>query len=178
MAKGCIKYDIILHIADIFLCCFVFFPFMVFYWRGIWDLWGVYIFPDEHPKQEWTLFGITSSVTIISYFILPVLANKLDHMEKDTSWLQHKVCIPFIKRLYMYTYGAFYMGYWRAIWTLCTFYVPPSFLGTTLNFVCPYMVLVMLRGLRCVILPPMRVALDTRKAFLRPSTRFNTKVNL
>lgn len=172
------KNQSLYHIGDSLLCCFLFFPAMMLYWRGIWDLWGVYIFPEQYPKQTWTLFAI-SLITIIGYFILPLIETQRANVakQKDGS-LYSKVVFPGFFRAYFMVYASFYMCYWRAVWDLADYYLPTDLAGSLINLVCTYMALVVFRASRCCIFPPMFTLLDTRPDVLTVSTRFSTKVTI
>ena len=62
----------LLKVLDIVLILFVLHPCMVLYWRGIWDLWGVYVNPKPFPANQWKILCVSCS-TIFGYFIGPKL---------------------------------------------------------------------------------------------------------
>lgn len=161
------KYKfLLLRICDVIMVCFLFFPAMIIYWRGIWDLWGVYVFPDQHPKQEVALLCISSS-TILSYFSLPLLKLKMKRCK-------NRILYALIMRSYMYVYAAFMMSFWRAWWTFYYYYLPKDFSPW---IVCiTYLLLILFRATRNCVMPPMYVCLDTSDSFLLVKTRFDTKV--
>jgi len=101
-------------VADCTLCIFVFFPSMVFYWRGIWDLLGVYIYPDNEPLCHWVITGI-GSCTILSYGIFPLLTQALEGSRKSVYVL--------VTRTFMFIHGDLSMTYWRGVWMLGDYYL-------------------------------------------------------
>ena len=157
----------ILHVGDSLLCCLVFFPSMVLYWRGIWDLWGVYIFHGQSPKQQWVLLTI-SLTSVFGYIAAPLLDKYLDRGKRILYFV--------VSRGYSYIYAALNMCYWRAVWTLGDYYLPADMGSSAVNLACTYIPLLLFRVSRCCIFPPMLTCLDTRDDFLKVSPRFKTKV--
>jgi len=64
------------HVADSLLCLLVFFPSMLCYWRGIWDLYGVYLFPDDPLWCDWATFALGCGA-LLGYFYQPALDHLL-----------------------------------------------------------------------------------------------------
>ena len=62
----------VLHALDSALCLTVFLLSMVCYWRGIWDLYGVYIFPDDEFSSNWAVFGL-GCAGYLGFFLNPCL---------------------------------------------------------------------------------------------------------
>ena len=158
-----------LHLADSLLCCFVFFPSMALYWRGVWDLWGVYIFPEQHPKQQWVLLSI-SVTSIFGYFLAPWLEKILDK--------QNRLLYFVLSRTYAFFYAAFYMCLWRAVWDLADHYLENDIVTSAINLGCCYGALLCFRASRCCISPPMYTSLDKKEDFLAVKTWFGTKVGI
>lgn len=159
--------QLLLHVYDSLMCVFLFFPSMVIYWRGIWDLWGVYIFPGDYPAQQWTLLGI-GSVSYFGYLLAPLVDSNI----KNTGPV-----VRFIfSRGYMYLYAALYMCFWRGHWDIADYYFDKDALASLINLLAAFACLILLRGSRCAIFPPLVVLLDTRYNALEPSTRFHTQV--
>ena len=154
---------------DSFLCLFVCYPMMVFYWRGIWDLWGVYIDPQEYPAPKWNILGI-SSLAFIGYFLGPFIQKKLDRDDV--------IKYTIVTRCFMFVYAAFYMGFWRSWWeTLDHYFTDHGLTASLINFFITYPILLLLRSSRSCIFPPMFILPDTRRGVLSPSTRFSTEVH-
>ena len=62
------------HVIDYVMNLFVFFPSMLCYWRGIWDLYGYYfsmVDPDE-GVYNWFIAG-TGACFIGAYFVYPIV---------------------------------------------------------------------------------------------------------
>ncbi len=158
-----------LYIGDALLCSFLFFPLMVSYWRGIWDLWGAYIIPDQPEIQNWVLLGI-GSATISGYFCHPLLAYVL----RDSG----KWAYIIASRLYMVVFASIQMAYWRAVWSLEDHYLLPlGWYVAPIQYVVCATVLLVCKCHRTVIFSPLVVPLDIRPDVLIPSTKFGVQVS-
>ena len=161
--------------ADSALALFVFFPSLISYWRGIWDLIGVYIFPGREPLNHWTTAAI-GSMSIFGYFLLPWLKNTLQPLKKSKR-RSTRILYFISSRCYMYLYAAFYMAFWRGLWSLGDHYMLPyGWKGDLIMLVSLYAVLALLRSARTIIFPPYVVTLDTRNGLMEASTRLGMKV--
>ena len=158
----------LLKVLDIVLILFVLHPCMVLYWRGIWDLWGVYVNPKPFPANQWKILCVSCS-TIFGYFIGP----KLNEYTINKSRAQQVVTV----RIFLWIYGALFMGYWRGVWETASYYVDDDVLYASLVLSVPYCLLLLFRASRTCIIPPMLVNLDTTHSVLIPRTRFSTTVN-
>ena len=158
----------VLHVADTLIVLFILYPPMVFYWRGIWDLWGVYIQPGPYPTAKWYLILI-SSACYGGYFIGPIIDRKI----ASKSYVTKRIIII----IFLNIYGALFFGYWRAVWETLDFYFSPDPVQNLIVMLASYSVLVFLRCSRSCIIPPMYASLDTREGVLIPNTRFKTKVS-
>jgi len=164
------------RVVDNAICLFVFFPSFVFYWRGIWDLLGVYVFPGQEPLCHWTIAGI-GAFTIFGYAAFPLLEHALPR--KKT--LFNKILFLISTRLVMFVYGGLSMSFWRGIWLACDFYlIQYGWLGALVSFIICYGIMVVLQVTRTCIFPPFFTNPDTRprEELLAVYTRFGTKVYL
>ena len=154
--------------ADSALCLLLFFPSMLLYWRGIWDVLGVYIIPDQVPLCHWVTTAV-GACTLIGYLTVPLLARCLS---------RDRVVTYFIAtRLFMYVYGALSMSYWRGVWSLADYYLEGfGWGGSLVGLGLCYGALTALRVSRTLVFPPFSVCLDTREDLLTASTLLGTKV--
>ena len=160
----------LMQAADSVLCLFVFYPSMLFYWRGIWDLFGVYIYPDDEPKNHWVTTGI-GACSIIGYFVYPLL----DRLFTSRSGFVYIL----VSRVALYVQGVLAMAYWRGVWGVADYYLLQfGWKGGVIGLLISYTTLLLLRCSRTLIFPPFVVVLDTRKDVLQPSTLFQTEVHV
>ena len=158
-----------LHIWDTLLCVFVFLPCHVLYWRGAWDLVGLYIDAQPvYPALRWVLL-VVSILAYVGYYVAPLLDWKLSKKRSLSFFVA--------SRVYMWINGVLCMCYWRALWETLDYFLASSLSGCVLLCVISYVQLILLRSARTCIFAPFYVALDTRDDILRCSTRFQTTVS-
>ena len=156
--------------ADVLLCNFVFFPALVCYWRGLWDLLAVYIYPGQKPLNHWmvTLIG---SFSILGYFVFPLVDayySQIKHTSSTLYFIGTRFCL--------FVYGVISLAYWRGVWELFDYYLGKNPIPAMALFVCSFMLLAGCRACRTTIYSPVVIYLDTRKNVLVPATCFRSKV--
>jgi len=168
------------HVADSVLCLFVFFPSMLCYWRGIWDLYGVYLVPDDSLLCDWATFGLGCGA-LLGYFYQPAVDHLLHHVglvEVRRSWKGHVVFVV-LTRFPMYVHAVTAMAHWRGVWHLANRYIDSVVdrtTGAVVGLVVCYSTLVVCRACNTAIFPPFIVIHDMRADVLVPSTLLQTKV--
>jgi len=168
------------HALDSFLCLFVFFPSMLCYWRGIWDLYGVYLFPDDPFLCDWATFGL-GCCALLGYFYQPAVDHLLRHVgfvDGRRTWLG---CVVFVllSRLTLYVHAVTAMAHWRGVWHLANRYIDAVVdrkTGAIVGLIVCYSSLILLRACHTAIFPPFIVINDMRSDVLVPCTRLQTKV--
>ena len=169
------------HVADSLLCLFVFFPSMLCYWRGIWDLYGVYLFPADTLLCDWATFGLGCGA-ILGYFYQPAVDHLLHRawlVEGRRSWKGHVVFV-LLTRFAFYVHAVTAMAHWRGVWHLANRYIDAvvdQTTGAIAGLIVCYSALVVLRASHTTIFPPFIVINDMRADVLVPSTRLQTKVD-
>jgi len=169
------------HVADSLLCLFVFFPSMLCYWRGIWDLYGVYLYPDDPLFCDWATFGLGCGA-LLGYFYQPAIDHLLEHcglVEGRRSWKGYVVFV-LLSRFALYVHAVTAMAHWRGVWHLANRYIDQLVDRTTgaiVGLIVCYLALVALRACHTAIFPPFIVINDMRPDVLVASTRLQTKVD-
>ena len=151
------------HVGDDLLCLFVFFPSMVLYWRGIWDLWGYYL-----NSNVWALFG-AGNVSFLGYLIQPALER---YIPQKPRWLYY-----LLVRVYLFCFSAFLMCYWRGVWDTSDDLLGFELGSNLITYVLSYAILIVSRSIRSCIFPPMFTANDMSEDVLKPVTRFGVQVS-
>ena len=152
---------------DTALALFVVFPLTCMYFRGIWDLIGYYVLPENPPLQYWVCVAI-GQLQIAGLIILPFLDKHLDRSKKAKFWIT--------SRLFMYVYTIPYMFYWHGLWLIMNFYLGTDWQYSAVTFFFCWMNLVLLGSCRSTMWPPFFIAVDTQPDSLRMCSRFKIKV--
>lgn len=157
-----------LSILDSLLALFVFFPFTIFYWRGVWDLLGYYFLRSNKIRGIWILVGIGLSVTYLLYFIFAyVVDKKLKSI--SSKWLN-----IIITRLCLVIYGFFFMFMWRGLWEMFNHYIGKDLKEGAISFAVGVILISTIRCTKTLMWPPMNIAVDFREDVIRPCCRFST----
>jgi len=168
------------HVADSILCLFVFFPSMLCYWRGMWDLYGVYLYPDDELLCDWATFCLGCGA-LLGYFYQPTLGHLLRYVGFVDGRRNWKGCVMFVvlSRVALYLHAVTAMAHWRGVWHLANRYIDAvvdRLTGAIVGLVVCYSALVVCRASHTVIFQPFIVINDMRADVLVPSTRLQTKV--
>ena len=164
--RFCTRYstEMFLWLADALLSCFLVFPLMVLYWRGIWDLFSVYIFPEYQLKACWTI-SCLGCATIIGYVTHPIINSKLRH--------KSPVIRFFLTKVYMTVYAVLPMAYWRGVWMTADYYLSEfGWRGALVEYIICELLLIVGGVRRNAAFPPLYVTTDTDRDVLTPNTRF------
>jgi Fuseless len=169
---ACAKPSSWLHFADSMISLFILFPSMLFYWRGIWDLLGLYAredLPHHVPLCYWLMTAV-GSLSLVSYATLPVLNH---YLTRD-----NRVVYVIVTRVHMYVHGAAVMTFWRGVWSLADHYLIDFGWTTGLVGLCVcHVSLLLLMTSRSAIFTPFVVSLDTDSDILTPCTCLQTEVS-
>ena len=158
-----------LHVLDSLLSLFIFFPLNILFWRGAWDLWGLYVDPQPvYPSPRWLLLAV-SLLAYSSYFVAPLL----DRLLQSSRSLSYFVST----RLFLIVSATLHLSLWRGLWETFDALQSSAWIVCVLQFVLSYGLLLFLCCARTCIFAPFYVAIDTRHDLLRVGTRFITTVS-
>jgi len=115
-----------LFVVDNILSTAVIGPLVVFYWRGLWELFNVYLFPDNQAASGWTCFAIGNIGSLCIVYLQKPLARWI-HVDNAVHW---------ILGYHMYTYvlGGLNVCHWRGVWVLLDHYSGVNVLSSWITF--------------------------------------------
>jgi len=155
-----------LRAADSALALLVFFPSLVVYWRGSWDLISAIIYPGREPLCYWVQTAI-GCCTVFDYYLCPVLNKYITPQNKKTYFI--------LSRLFLIWHGALYMFIWRGVWGLGDYYVTREPNWALLQLIIILAILISLRCLRHTIWPPFITAMDKNAEIFVAANRFGVE---
>ena len=100
--------NFLLQLADSAICLFVMFPVLLCYWRGIQDIFAVWVFP-EHRMLNIVSILCVGLLSPVGYLVAPVLDRWMEG--RQGSWAYW--CVA---KIFMFTYGAMLMCLWYGLW--------------------------------------------------------------
>ena len=96
----------IFRIADFFISCLVItFVGVTCFWRGVWDVMDVYIFPGENIKSAAISWGIGATITALSNILPPIFSKYLKP--------ERKLLFFIVTRLYSFLNAFGCVNLWR-----------------------------------------------------------------
>ncbi|KAH8412879.1 hypothetical protein KR009_006445 [Drosophila setifemur] len=159
-------HELILEMLDMLLSCLVVAPCVIAYWRGTWELMGVFLFPDSLPLSAMASFLIGG----LGHFVFTVTQNFFkDHVHPDRRRLTYYV----VSRLYTAVFGIVCVNMWRGAWLLCDWLTSVD----SLIIVCvvtsiALIFLVATRTLRNLGAAPYTVTMDHKSDYFEVDTMF------
>lgn len=165
-------HDALLAFLDVVFASAIVTPAILVHWRGTWNLWKMFVFPDDLFSSGITFMCIGT----IGQFIVFYAQNILDrtfHPDK------HRLTFMCVSRLYTYFYSIIGIAGWRGLWDILDFFSPPS--TTDIWMVCALIVigailLALVKGLRNVSSPPFGISTDNSKDYFIITTMFKSSV--
>lgn len=158
----------LLTVLDISFSCGIVAPAVVSYWRGTWNLAGLYICPEH----EFLSSFISVIIGLVGHVTLTISQNFLKrNLNPDKSRLLFYVG----SRLYTYIFGAVSVNAWRGSWLMLEQLVKISGGGAAVTAVS----LVALAALRCfrnITATPFALITDKVPQYFDVPTMFRVPV--
>lgn len=162
-------HDALLTFLDMAFASIIVTPAILIHWRGTWNLWKMYIFPDDLLYSGMTFIGIGT----IGQFIIIYSQNILDRTFHPD---RHRLTFMVVSRLYTYIYSIIGIAGWLGIWDLWDVYCPPDILLLCAFTAIGILLLAIFKGLRNISSPPFGISTDNSKDYFLISTMFKLSV--
>ena len=168
--------DRLLRGSDFLFSFFVVHPLNVFYWRGTWDLYDLYVFPGDSPKQQLRSFSICllvgSTIYLLSMTVLPLMEQ---YAQPKGRWRHLDVVT---RRLFMYIFLFGVIGYWRGLWGLVDLCLGTGMRDAVIVYAIVPVTAWVVRGSRGTMSTPFGVQHDTCRDFYKGVPRFKSEVSV
>ena len=157
---------------DVILTLVLFFPLIVLWWAGTWQLLDIYLFKDSHLYSVYASLAVGSVAGLLGHIAIPFF-----------SVIQNPEIKAISLRIFIYVYSLGYINYWRGIWNLCDEIfklVPYGYVIVTVSVVfgiCVFILLLTRTG-SDILSTPFYVGVDFDRKFYRPTLCFGTKVSI
>lgn len=169
--KGNPLHDALLAFLDVAFASIIVTPAILTHWRGTWNLWKMYVFPDDLFSSGITFIGIGT----IGQFIIIYAQNILDHTFHPD---KHRLTFMTVSRLYTLIYAAIGIAGWLGMWDLLDVYCPPDISLLCTIIAVGSFLLALLKGLRNVSSPPFGISTDNSKDYFVITTMFKSSVRI
>ncbi|KAI4461662.1 fuseless isoform a [Holotrichia oblita] len=170
LKEGSSAHYLFLCILDSAFSAVVIAPAVVGYWRSVWGLMGIYVYPDDI-----VMGGIVSIVIGVVGHIVFALTQKFfeRHLHPDKKRILFYIC----SRIYTTCFAIVCVNGWRGPWLLLDYYfnydltIFPSLAGISV------IALGLMRTLRNVSAPPLALVTDHVEDYFTVPTMFRVKVS-
>lgn len=174
LAEGTIEtrntvHDAFLVLLDVLFSSVIAAPFVIAYWRGIWNVMQYILYPND---PLWSAIG-SCFIGIIGHFIFFYLQEYLGrtfHPDK------HRLTFMVVSRIYTAIYGFICVNGWRGPWAILDLYSTPhvpTLIGIT---IVGTVLLMFFKGLRNISSTPFGVSTDHSKDYFVAPTMFKSSV--
>ncbi|KAI8042957.1 uncharacterized protein LOC128262915 [Drosophila gunungcola] len=159
-------HELLLELLDMLLSCLVVAPCVIAYWRGTWELMGVYLFPRSLPLSAMASFLIGG----LGHFLFTVTQNFFkEHVHPDRRRLTYYT----VSRLYTAVFGIVCVNMWRGAWLLCDWLTSiDSLMIVSVVTAIALVFLVATRTLRNLGAAPYTVTMDHKSDYFEVDTMF------
>lgn len=146
-------------------------PAVIAYWRGTWNLIGIFLFPDD------VLLNAISSCVIgtVGHFIFYYYQRRFSksfHPDK------HRITFMIISRIYTAIYGVVCVNGWRGGWSLMDLYIPKKVHTYFAILMISCILLAFCKGLRNISASPLAISTDHSKDYFAVPTMFKASVRI
>lgn len=159
-----------LSVLDTFISCFIVGPAVISYWRSVWELMEIYVYPENE-----LISAVTSLVIGYAGHIIFMLLQ--DPLEKYFHPDKKRILFYTVSRTYTVVYAFICVNGWRGPWILIHKYSDKSWETTFSLTIVGAFFLGFLRALRNVSAPPCALLFDSWFGYFRILTYYRKKVS-
>lgn len=162
----------ILSIMDLFFSSFIVAPLVVGYWRSVWELMGIYVYPDDILISAW----VSTGIGLIGHLVFMLLQHSL---EKCLHPDQNRILFYVLSRLYTGCFAFICVNGWRGPWQLLEILTS----NMAIELIAPLLtilaivVLGCVKALRNVSATPFAIATDSAEGYFVVLTMFRFRVS-
>jgi len=118
----------------------------VFYWRGLWEVFDVYVFPGDGYSSS----VICLLISFVLHGVLCILQPVFNRLFRSAEKSEHRRSWQWLLETVIYFIGnPICVTQWRGVWNLCNEYVDPSIadvVDLTLHFISVWLLMMMACG--------------------------------
>lgn len=159
----------LLSVLDSLFSCLIVAPAVISYWRSVWELMEIYVF----PQNELVSALISLAIGYMGQLILMLLQNVLEkyfHPDKK------RIVYYTSSRIYTFFYGFICVNGWRGPWIIIHKYSDKSWETTLSLTLAGVFLLGFIKGLRNVAAPPFVLLTDYVVGYFKVLTYFRKEV--
>ncbi|XP_031335025.1 uncharacterized protein LOC116164911 isoform X3 [Photinus pyralis] len=159
----------LLVVLDTLFSAIVISPAVVGYWRSIWELMELYVYPQNSVISA----IISTAIGIVGHLVLTVCQHGFSkHFHPDTS----RILYYAFSRLYTVCFAFICVNGWRGPWLLLDLYTEMELTTIVLTTCIGVVALTALRALRNISATPFSIVTDQVKGYFEVVTMFRVSI--
>lgn len=171
-AQNSSSYYKILSILDTFFSSIIVAPLVVGYWRSVWELMGIYVYPDDFLVSAW----VSTAIGLIGHLVFMLLQHNL---EKCLHPDQNRILFYVLSRLYTGCFAFICVNGWRGPWQLLELLTSNMAIELISPLLTIFAILILgcAKALRNVSATPFAIANDSAEGYFVVLTMFRFRVS-
>ncbi|XP_044271732.1 uncharacterized protein LOC123015810 isoform X2 [Tribolium madens] len=163
-------YYAILSILDAIFSSLVVAPLVVGYWRSVWELMGIYVYPEDILISS----CISTGIGIVGHLIFTLPQHAFEtYLHPD----RNRILFYVMSRVYTVCFAFICVNGWRGPWQLLDIYTKNELLTVVAATAVGFVALTAMRALRNVSATPFTVATDSVKGYFEVLTMFRVAMS-
>lgn len=164
-------YYAVLSVLDVFISCGVVAPAVVGYWRGVWMLSELYVFPDNELLSA-LVSTLVGSLGHLFFALAQNVFIRVFHPDKN------RILYFVFSRCYTTCFGIVCVNGWRGPWSLLDYYCSENDVRLVAAIMLGgVLALASMRTLRNVSAPPFAMSMDKVEGYFEVPTLFRNRVS-
>lgn len=161
-------YRALLAVLDGVFSAAVVTPAVVTFWRSVWELMGLYVYPDNE------LYGalISAGIGVFGHLLFALSQHYFEYFHPD----RNRVLYYVVSRFYTMCFAFVCVNGWRGPWTILDLYTEKDFTTVMATTVVGVVALAAIRALRNVSAPPCSLVTDHVQGYFEVVTMFRVTV--
>lgn len=163
-------YYAILSILDAIFSSLVVAPLVVGYWRSVWELMGIYVYPED----IFTSACISTAIGIVGHLVFTLPQHAFEtYLHPD----RNRIFFYVMSRVYTVCFAFICVNGWRGPWQLLDIFTKNELMTVVAATAVGFVALTAMRALRNVSATPFTVATDSVKGYFEVLTMFRVAVS-
>ncbi|RZC35421.1 uncharacterized protein BDFB_008748 [Asbolus verrucosus] len=163
-------YYAILSILDVLFSLIIVAPLVVGYWRSVWELMAIYVYPEDVLLSSY----ISTGIGIVGHLIFMLPQHTFErYLHPD----RNRILFYVMSRIYTVCFAFICVNGWRGPWQLLDMYTKNEVLTVLAPTAVGIVALAAMRALRNVSAPPFSVVTDSVKGYFEVLTMFRVAMS-
>lgn len=165
LARGAsASHDALLSVLDRLFASLILTPAVVSYWRSVWVLMSIYVFPDDELYSAIA----STAIGIIGHLFFTLTQHVFEHLHPDKNRLVYYAT----SRAYTFCFAFIGVNGWRGPWNLLDQVTITEGGTVAATALVGVIALAAIRALRNVTAPPFAIATDYVEGYFKVVTMF------